>query len=157
VAVVETAGPTLETPEAAASELPEAPEVELPTRSSIAGASARAEFERRRTRDRAAIRKQRPLILAVGAAFAVGGLLLAAFGPVPAGALGPSYRMLWLLVPIAAISATLGALFLPNDCRPEGDGQGVAQGASRAHAGRGFPSGRPNRQLAPAGSRMSAS
>ena len=114
VAVVETAEPTLETPEAATSELPEAAEVGPPTRSSIAGASARAEFERRRTRDRAVIRKQRPLILAVGAAFAVGGLLLAAFGPVPAGALGPSYRMLWLLVPIAAISATLGALFLPN-------------------------------------------
>ena len=114
VAVVETAEPTLETPEAATSELPEAPKVEPPTRSSIAGASARAEFDRRRTRDRAAIRKQRPLILAFGATFAVGGLLLAAFGPVPSGPLGPSYRMLWLLVPIAAISATLGALFLPN-------------------------------------------
>jgi hypothetical protein len=89
-------------------------DLDMPARPSVAGGSARAEFERRRTRDRAVIRKQRPLILAVGAAFAVGGLVLAAFGPVPSGPLGPSYRMLWLLVPLAAVSATLGALFLPN-------------------------------------------
>jgi hypothetical protein len=111
LAVVETTAPALEAPE---DEAHEVLNLELPARPSIAGGSARAEFERRRTRDRAVIRKQRPLILAFGAAFAVGGLVLAAFGPVPSGPLGPSYRMLWLLVPLAAVSATLGALFLPN-------------------------------------------
>ena len=111
LAVVETTGPTLEAPEVEASE---PLEVERPVRTSIAGGSARAEFQRRRTRNREVLRKRRPIILAFGATFAVVGLLLAAFGPVPSGPLGPSYRMLWLLVPIAAISATLGTLFLPD-------------------------------------------
>jgi hypothetical protein len=89
-------------------------DLEVPTRPSVAGGSARAEFERRRARDRANRRRARPIILAVGAAFIGGGLLIAAFGPVGPGPAGPSYRMLWLLVPIVAISAVLSALVLPN-------------------------------------------
>jgi len=111
LAVVETARPTLEAPEAEASEKPG---LEPPLQTSIAGGSARAEFERRRDRDREALRKGRPIILAIAATFAVVGLLLAAFGPVPSGPLGPSYRMLWLVVPLVAVSATLGALVLPR-------------------------------------------
>ena len=89
-------------------------DLELPARQSVAGGSARAEFERRRARDRANLRRARPIILAVGAAFIGGGLLMAAFGPVGPGPAGPIYRMLWLLVPIVTISAILSALVLPN-------------------------------------------
>lgn len=89
-------------------------ELGLPARPSVASGSARAEFERRRARDRANLRKVRPMILAVGAAFIVGGILMAAFGPVGPGPAGQSYRMLWLLVPIVTISAVLSALVLPN-------------------------------------------
>lgn len=93
----------------------ETPEPKPPTPISVAGGSARSEFERRRARDKQVIRRARPWILAFGAAMAVFGLVMAAFGPVPSGPLGPSFRMLWLFLPIAAVGATLAALFLPGN------------------------------------------
>ena len=108
------------TRELTAVETPEPPEPgsfaafepERPALSSGAGGSARAEFERRRARDKEVIRRVRPWILAFGATVAVFGLLMAAFGPMPSGPLGPTYRMLWLVVPVVAVVSTAVAIFL---------------------------------------------
>ena len=85
-----------------------------PAPTSVAGGSARAEFERRRARDKERIRRARPYVLAFGAAVATFGLLLAAFGPMPPGPVGPSFRLLWLFVPMAAVLGTLRAMLLPG-------------------------------------------
>ena len=112
LAVVETTGPTLEAPEVEASE---ALELERPVRTSIAGGSARAEFQRRRTRNREVLRKRRPIILAFGATFAVVGLLLAAFGPVPSGPFGQFYRPMYLgMVLLAVVATPLAMIMLPD-------------------------------------------
>jgi hypothetical protein len=39
---------------------------------------------------------------------------MAAFGPTVPGPVGPSFRMLWLFVPMAAVLGTLGAMLLPG-------------------------------------------
>jgi hypothetical protein len=77
---------------------------------SVAGGSARAEFERRRQREREARRRARPFVLAFGAAVSILGLLMAAFGPIPPGPVGPALRMLWLVVPFVAVPSTLIAM-----------------------------------------------
>jgi len=86
-------------------------EVERPRPASPAGGSTRAEFERRRQRDEERRRRARPAILAFGIAMAVVGLLLATFGPTPPGPIGPSYRMIYLVLVIAAAVATPVAMF----------------------------------------------
>jgi hypothetical protein len=90
------------------------PGANRPAPTSVAGGSARAEFERRRARDKERIRRARPYVLAFGAAVAAFGLLMAAFGPTVPGPVGPSFRMLWLFVPMAAVLGTLGAMLLPG-------------------------------------------
>ena len=87
-------------------------EPERQATASIAGGSARAEFERRRVRDRERTRRVRPYILAAGVTVTVLGLLLTAFGPYPSGPLGSNYRMIYLVIPIAAVVVTAAAMFL---------------------------------------------
>jgi len=82
-------------------------------RASVPGGSARAEFDRRAARDREVIRRARPFILAFAGTGAIFGLVMAAVGPMPAGPLGPTIRLFWLFVPLAAVGAALTALLLP--------------------------------------------
>src|ERR1035437_1486047 len=91
----------------------ETPQLEPIVRASVGGTSARAEFDRRAARDREVIRRARPFILAFAGAGAILGLVMAAVGPMPAGPLGPTFRLFWLFVPIAAVGATVTALLLP--------------------------------------------
>jgi hypothetical protein len=86
-------------------------EVERPAPASVAGGSARSEFERRGERDRERLRRARPAILAFGVVMAVVGLLLTAFGPAPSNALGPAYRMFYFVIVIAAVVMTPVAMF----------------------------------------------
>ena len=55
----------------------------------------------------------RPYIVAVAAAAAIFGFFMAFAGPMPAGPLGPTFRLFWLAVPLAAALATVTALLLP--------------------------------------------
>ena len=91
----------------------ETPQLEPIVRASVGGTSARAEFDRRAARDREVIRRARPFILAFAGAGAILGLVMAPVGPMPAGPLGPTFRLFWLFVPIAAVGATVTALLLP--------------------------------------------
>ena len=98
---VETSGPV-----AAAAKGTERPIV-----TAAAGGSARAEFQRRRGRDRERLRRARPALLAFGLAIAMIGLLLAAFGPTPTGPVGPSFRIFYFFIVLAAVVMTPVAMF----------------------------------------------
>ena len=95
----------------APAETPVTVQLERPNSTSVAGASARAEFERRRERDRERLRRARPAILAFGGAIAAFGLLLAALGPTPPGPIEPSYRLIYLVIVMAAVVMTPVATF----------------------------------------------
>lgn len=86
-------------------------DVERRSSTSVAGGSARAEFERRGERDRERLRRARPALLAFGVVMAVVGLLFTAFGPAPSNALGPAYRMFYLIIVISAVVMTPVAMF----------------------------------------------
>jgi hypothetical protein len=84
---------------------------ERPIVTAAAGGSARAEFKRRRDRDRERLRRARPALLAFGLAMAMIGLLLTAVGPTPAGPVGPSFRIFYFLIVVAAVVMTPVAMF----------------------------------------------
>jgi ssDNA-binding Zn-finger/Zn-ribbon topoisomerase 1 len=98
-----------ETP--ASAETTDTVEVQRRKSTSVAGESARAEFERRSQRDRERLRRARPALLAFGGAIAVVGLLLTAFGPTPPGPGGPISRLFYLVIVMAAVVATPVAMF----------------------------------------------
>lgn len=100
-----------ETPDRATPSDPETFEVERPNLTSVAGASARAEFERRSELDRERLRRARPAILMFGLAMAVVGLLLTAFGPTPPGPGGSISRVFYFFIVMAAVVATPVAMF----------------------------------------------
>jgi ssDNA-binding Zn-finger/Zn-ribbon topoisomerase 1 len=81
---------------------------------SDAGASARAEFNRRAKANRTVRRKAAPYILALGAAGIGFCVLMSQVGPVPAGPIGPTFRMLWLFAICPILATVIGALVLPS-------------------------------------------
>lgn len=90
---------------------PQAAHRDQASSASVAGSSARAEFERRSARDQERLRRVRPALLAFGLTAAVVGLLLAAFGPTAPGPAGGTFRLLFLVIVIAAIVMTPVAMF----------------------------------------------
>ncbi len=84
---------------------------ERPIVTAAAGGSARADFQRRRDRDRERLRRARPTLLAFGLAVAMIGLLLTAFGPTPPGPVGPSFRIFYFFIVMAAVVMTPVAMF----------------------------------------------
>lgn len=82
---------------------------------SVAGGSARAEFERRRALDKDKLRRRRPLILALGSTVLAVFLLLAVFDPAPAGPIGQFYRPIYLFFALLAAGAMpVAMIWLPD-------------------------------------------
>ena len=80
--------------------------------SGVAGGSAAATFERRRSKHRANIESQRPRIIGTAAVVIAVGVALVS------GALGPNWRLVGGLVIVLGILSALVSLFvLPNDVR----------------------------------------
>lgn len=96
--------------------MPEAAELdpERPASTSVAGASARAEFERQRDRHKTAMRALRPYFLAFGAVgllFCLVGALLTPETP----PMGAAFRVFWIAPAALVVGFTFAALFLlPN-------------------------------------------
>jgi hypothetical protein len=90
-------------------------ETEDSAQTSVAGGSARTEFERRRALDKEKLRKRRPIILAVGSTVVAVFLLLAVFDQAPAGPLGQFYRPIYLFFALLAAGAMpVAMIWLPD-------------------------------------------